>query len=390
MAYKHRPLTVNKQVDATLTALLDAGNPPPNARATLGSLLQSAIRLEFATIPPYLAAAYSLGTNNERIRHLLLRVAREEMLHMTAVANIMNAIGVSPNIAGAVPTYPFDLDLLDPPLRLDLNSFSLGLVEELLMRIEVPEDPVEYPRRPPVGIVEAARKPRTIGQFYASIIDIIQSDAITGLFENAEQDAYKQIQIDPRFEGFAYTNNKDSQKYPLKAGIDFLIRDKATAVRHLEWIVDQGEGAEPLDPLTAEGIPGHYYRLESILRSRYLVPDLREPELRHSFSGADLPFDAAAVHTFDTNPRLADYAALTRVPRQLKRFNASYTSMINALQAAFTCPAPERREDAIAAYTIAIARMRDMPNIATAIVQSAQTEGVKAGLPFEYGGPADF
>ena len=32
--------------------------------------------------------------------------------------------------------------------------------------------------------------------------------------------------------------------------------------------------------------------------------------------------------------------------------------------------------------------MRNMPNIASAIVQKAQASGIKAGIPFEYAGPA--
>lgn len=388
MAREHPPLIINKALNKGLTELAGGTVPPDQARSTLGELLQSAIRLEFATIPPYLAAAYSLDSSNERIRHLILRIAREEMLHMTAVANIMNAIGVAPDIVGAVPAYPCDLDLLEPALHLDLKSFSREVVEDLLMRIEVPEDPVKYPRKLPPTVLEAVPKPRTIGQFYGSIIDVIQSDVIEGLFDNAQRDLYKQIQVDPHFQSFAYLNNSDNQKYPLKQDITFLIKDKTSAVRHLEWIVDQGEGAEPLDPLTAEGIPGHYYRLDSILNARYLVRDPSVERLGHSFGGADLVFDQLGVHEFDINPKHAQYvASAPRVARQMKRLNDNYTTMINGLQAAFSCPTPQDKEKATVAYDRAISSMRLMANDATAIVQSARTSGVKAGLPFEYGGP---
>ena len=77
--------------------------------------------------------------------------------------------------------------------------------------------------------------------------------------------------LTPNFPPIAYLNNQDTHTYPLKADINFMITDKASAVRHLSWVVDQGEGAAPFDPLTAEGIPGHYYRFESILKSRFLV-----------------------------------------------------------------------------------------------------------------------
>ena len=90
-----------------------------------------------------------------------------------------------------------------------------------------------------------------------------------------------------------------------------MIKDKAAAVRHLSWVVDQGEGADPFDPLTAEGLPGHYYRFQSILKGRYLIKDATVPKLGHSFSGGDLPFDSAGVHEFDANAKAKDYEALS-------------------------------------------------------------------------------
>ena len=38
----------------------------------------------------------------------------------------------------------------------------------------------------------------------------------------------------------------------------------------------------------------------------------------------------------------------------------------------------------MAAYDQAVGIMRNMPNIATAIIQKAQENGIKAGMPFEY------
>lgn len=384
MATKYEPLHINPKMDESVAKLLARRWAPTDARAELGVLLQAAICLEFGTIPPYLAAAYSLDNNNERIKHLLLRIAREEMLHMTAVANIMNAIGITPDIVAATPVYPCDLNVLDPPLRLDLKSFSLAHVEDLLMRIEAPEDPVSFPKDGFDTWMALAPKPRTIGQFYSAIIEIIESDAIEDLFINAERDLYKQVEVRMAWRKFAYLSNEDLQEYGMDEDITLEIRDKASAVRHLHWIVDQGEGADPLDPLSTEGIPGHYYRLASILEKRYLIKDSLVPVLGHSYSGADLTFDPLGVHEFDDNPKLADYAAHIRVARQMKKFNEDYTSMVDALHTAFRCPSPDLKDEANAAYQKAAGRMMNMPNLATAIVQSAKSEGIKGGLPFEY------
>ncbi len=254
MAPNYSPLTINRNLEARLRAIQTTEIRDEDARQALGVLLQSALQLEFATIPTYLSAAFSL-TANSKIYQLILRAAIEEMLHMTAVANLMNAIGIAPNIVAAVPEYPYHLTVLEPPLKLDLRSFSFELIGELFMRIEAPENPVVFERA-------RADRPRTIGQFYAGIIDIIGSDTIPGLFDNAVRDAYRQRAVVPNFAPIAYLNNQDTSKYPLKPDIDFRITDKASAVRHLSWVVDQGEGSAPFDPLTAEGLPGHYYRFE--------------------------------------------------------------------------------------------------------------------------------
>ena len=76
--------------------------------------LQKAIELEHATIPTYLTAYYSLrpGTNRE-IATLLRSIIVEEMQHMTLAANLLNAVGGSPDINKPefVPRYPGPLPM---------------------------------------------------------------------------------------------------------------------------------------------------------------------------------------------------------------------------------------------------------------------------------------
>jgi hypothetical protein len=65
--------------------------------------LQWALELEHSTIPPYLCALYSIpeGSNPEAAE-VVRSVFMEEMLHMTLVANVLNAVGGSPE--GAPPS----------------------------------------------------------------------------------------------------------------------------------------------------------------------------------------------------------------------------------------------------------------------------------------------
>jgi rubrerythrin len=376
------PLFVASALARDLDALQQQRVAGEAARQKLGGLLQSALQLEFGTIAPYLSAAFSIVEDNEAIRQLIVRVAKEEMLHMTAVANLMNATGVSPDIVGAVRDYPFELETIEPPLPLELRSFSFDLVRNLFMRIEAPEDPVDFPS-PPALLSFADGRPRTIGQFYKGIIDLIESDTIPDLFVNAERDAYKQIEVRMGFSRINYLNDQEDGDYPLSSDINFVIKDKETAIRHLSWIISEGEGAEKFNPLGPEGIPGHYYRFESILESRYLIKDTSVSK-GYSYSGGSLPFSADGVHEFDPNAKVESFAAWPQVERHMKRFNEKFTTMVDFLQAAFNCPDPAQVPQAEADYDEAISAMRDMPGISNAIIRKAKEAGVKAGVPFQY------
>ena len=84
-----------------------APRSPPIERCT--DYLHAAMQLEHATIPPYLTALYSIqpGTNSDAY-HVLRVVAVEEMLHLTLAANVLNAVGGTPDLTrpGFVPDYP--------------------------------------------------------------------------------------------------------------------------------------------------------------------------------------------------------------------------------------------------------------------------------------------
>lgn len=371
------PLILRSELVDELQAILSASLSNDEARTRLGALLQTALTLEFATVPPYLSAAYSLKRENQEISHLIVRSAKEEMLHMTVVANLMNAIGISPDIVAATPSYPYDLDMLANPIRLDLKSFSLDLVEKVFMQIETPEEPVDF------STAGLRAKPTTIGLFYNQIIDIIRDDLIPDLFANAEHNVYKQIEVDPNFTSIKYLSNSDSGEYPLASDFNFIIRDKTSAIRHLEWVVDQGEGAAELDPLTAEGIPGHYYRFESILEGKYLIKDVTA-EKGFWFSGGDLPFVKTAAYQFVDNAKAQDFSGHEFVCEEMSYFNEQYTRMVDLLQSAFNCPDPAQVPSKDQDYKESIRIMRGLTNIARVIAETAEEDGVIAGIPFEY------
>jgi bacterioferritin (cytochrome b1) len=103
-----------------------------NSRADLISYLDAALALEHATIPPYLTAYYSIhSTTNSDAAHIIRVVAVEEMLHLTLVANVLNAVGGSPDLTrpGFVPAYPAYLPDGECDFTVDLRPFSKEAVE---------------------------------------------------------------------------------------------------------------------------------------------------------------------------------------------------------------------------------------------------------------------
>lgn len=369
---KHQPLFINPDLAHDLDTIRAGEIENEEALAKLAELLQAALQLEFATIPVYLSAAFSLGNENESIRNVIVRVAIEEMLHFTVVANLLTAIGESPDVAGSIPSYPKNITIVDPPLHLELRSYSDNLVRDLFMRIETPEEPIPF-------TAEGEVPPKTVGLFYDQIIEIIEGDLIPELLDQAETTQGKQITgIAPRFREVAYLNNEDSERYSLPDDIDFFIKDKASAVRHLKWIVDQGEGTSKndTDPIAESGLPAHYYRFTSILKRKWLVAD-QNAEKKYSYSGGDLNFDPNDVHQFDDNVVSADFEAHEYLFEEMVAFEALYHRMNNHLENAFNSAPPANAE----AYDAAMQSMRSMWGVVSSIIAEAKDSGVKAGVP---------
>ena len=75
----------------------------------LRDALQTALKLEFSTLPPYLIALWTIDDRNSfaygSIRN---QIAEEEMLHMGLVCNLIVAMGGKPDLTSSdgVPAYP--------------------------------------------------------------------------------------------------------------------------------------------------------------------------------------------------------------------------------------------------------------------------------------------
>jgi len=280
----------------------------------LYEFLHSAIMLEHATIPPYLTALYSIkqGTNLA-VAQIILSVVKQEMLHMTIASNVLNAINGTPviNRPNFIPTYPGKLPMsVDDGLIVPLEPLSKDLLTNVFMRIELPEHPQDYPT---LALQQGASTYATIGQFYDAIIDQIRQLG-NGIFTG---DPARQVVDRVWF--------PTDQLFP--------ITDVETAVAALEVIKEQGEGTET-DPLSASGVPAHYYRFEEIVKGRRLVKDTSVP-LGYSFTGAPIPYDQADIIPLVPNSKIADYTPGTNAFDGVWLANYTYTSMLNALHETF-------------------------------------------------------
>jgi len=109
----------------------------------LRSLLQTALEVEHATIPPYLTALWSLRDNyNRQIYRIIKTVVNQEMLHMGLVANVINAVGGHPSFIHSkfMLNYPSKLPGgVRPDLIVSLEMFSRNVAKNVFMKIEEPD-----------------------------------------------------------------------------------------------------------------------------------------------------------------------------------------------------------------------------------------------------------
>jgi hypothetical protein len=308
-----------------------------NSRAELISYLDAAMALEHATIPPYLTAHYSIhSTTNSDAAHIIRVVAVEEMLHLTLVANVLNAVGGSPDLTrpGFVPSYPAYLPDGEDDFTVDLRPFSREAVETFCK--------IERPRQAPDAdsrlIPSGTGKPLlvasptvdgmrffSIGEFYEEIIEGLEQLAADdpGLFCGDES---RQVGSEYFYSG---------------GGEIIRVRDLDSACRALRFIAEQGEGLDG-GVYDTDGELAHYYRFRQLQAGRYYQKD-DQPD---SPSGPELDVDWGKVFNVKVSTRLSDYPAGSELAAAAEAFNADYGRFLALLTTAFNGE-PERLQEAI-------------------------------------------
>ncbi|MEU2715636.1 ferritin-like protein [Streptomyces sp. NPDC007205] len=305
-------------------------------RDDLISYLHAAMALEHATIPPYLTAYYSIhSTTNSDAAHIIRVAAVEEMLHLTLVANVLNAIGGKPDLTrpGFVPSYPAYLPDGEDDFTVDLRPFSPEAVETFC-KIERPGKApgARLLRTTDTGRPLLASSPTvegmrfySIGEFYAEIIEGLEKVAADdpGLFCGNPA-----LQVGPEY-------------YYSGGGVVTVVSDLDSARQALRFIAAQGEGLDS-GIYDADGELAHYYRFRQLQLGRYYqVGD--DPDAP---SGPPLSISWDDVYKVKVSARLADFPADSELARVARDFNADYGAFLALLTRAFNGQ-PDLLQDAV-------------------------------------------
>ncbi|MFI7102603.1 ferritin-like protein [Streptomyces sp. NPDC050161] len=256
----------------------------------LKGALQLAMRLEFATIPPYLCAQWSVRRDPDRTEGVLHRIVSQEMHHFALAGNLLSAIGGQPSIAHAdfLPTYPAN-ELpggISQEIPIDLKPL---LKEQLAVFMQI-----EYPDFPPVALVPE-QPPATIGAFYDRIIT-----AFDTLMPAIDQNAHA---VDVPF------------TKP--------IRSIADAIGAIERIKSEGEGVRgsPDQPSGEAQGRAHYYLFKELFVQKRLV----KVGEKWSFSGAPV-----------TLPEVYDFEPSDARPNPSTEFNRTLSNLLVDLEKCWT------------------------------------------------------
>lgn len=220
--------------------------------------LHAAIKLELATIPPYLFAFWSIKDDAGFVAQSIRQIAMQEMLHMALMCNLLSAVGGSPkvNLPAEVPVYPGPLPSgIHAGLVIRLEGFSRDLAK-VFMEIELPE-------HGPIALV-ATKTFSTIGAFYSAV-------------EAAFEKLHPPLSEARQFDGFLGGLQK--------------IRDLAGVHAAIELIKHQGEGSttSPDEMGAAAGRLAHYYRFGEMYNGKRLALDAASGKWRYAGAAVAIP-----------------------------------------------------------------------------------------------------
>lgn len=326
---------------------------PIETREELHEYLQVALQLEHATIPPYLTALYSIhpGTNLDATTVIRV-VAIEEMLHLTLAANILNAVGGTPNFTRKdfVPNYPTYLPSGQTDFKVGLEKFSESALETFL-NIERPA------ARPETDKMHEAHELHH-NLLFVNRARLLQSEENSttcllptfkktnehgeeihlhyhsiGEFYKAIEDGIERL-VEKLGEKELFCGDIAKQvgpEYYYSGGGDVVvIHNWETAKAAIDLISEQGEGCEG-EIYDSEGELSHYYRFQQLTLGRYY----QKGDKSNQPTGGPVNVDWNQVYPCKTNSKVADFEASEELTQSAKNYNASYKKFLASIEEAF-------------------------------------------------------
>ena len=304
--------------------------PEPRIKSTelLHHYLFAALQLEHATLPPYLTALYSIHPSTNLDAYDVIRVvAVEEMLHLTLVANIANAVGYTPDLTREdfVPRYPAYLPDGEDDFQVHLQPFSREAVQTFLS-IERPDGAPDEQARVRAHSTEGhhlggmpgdpGMRFFSIGDFYEEIrrgLEHLHAEMGDALFCG---DPARQV----------------GPEYYYSGGAEIVkVTDLETASAAIRIISEQGEGLGG-GIYDYEGELAHYYRFKQIALGRYY----QEGDSADEPTGPPLETDWEAVYPVKADARLEDYPEGSELRAAAEDFNRQYAEFLALLTRAFS------------------------------------------------------
>lgn len=268
----------------------------------LQRLLRAAVRIEWATIAPYLTAMWSIDDQHHPTALSIRRIVQQEMLHASLACNLLTAVGGAPAFASpdwqvAYPARGLPLEVL-PDLSIELVGFGDDALRTFV-QIEQPDHVVEIDPNGHLTFTDEPAPTKTIGEAY---------DQIRRLFHGLAPE----LDVGRQLTG------------PLAR---MVVTDLDDVDHAIGLILHQGEGSSrsPMD--SGPDDLSHYYRFLELQHKRQIVevdgiwqlgPALEDPDSR--------PVASTSTREPDPDGEAGDL---------MRRFDRSFTTVLRDLQAAW-------------------------------------------------------
>lgn len=325
------------------------------ARRKLQQAAQLAIQVEFATIPPYLSALYSIGDVGSQAYQLLRSVVMEEMFHVNQAANLLVGIGGQPRLTGdAAPVYPCYLPHANPKRTpyIGLCPATPQVFESTFAAIEAPA----APHAPAQG-----DQYDTIAQLYEFLRD--------GIVHYRRQTLGP-----PLFKPSPGARQRTDIYLGKFGGRPIAVRDVDSALEGIEQIMQQGEGSALVgEAITATSRWGTYNYFGDRVDGTY-GPIIGTPyEMSHFRKFRKAALDIAnfpAAYPIVSNPKRSEFTSEIAL-RLVETFDVAYSMMLDALERSFVAALPEPANQPDPFFALALPLMHHvMPKLARGLMQT--------------------